>query len=609
MDMPPPIIQYDLTYTERWALDPARLHDAWDHCHAVATLQGNVNRKEPRLYVRAIRQPESGDVNLDDWWLDRLRAKGAWLEKRPIHALPQDIEGLVRQFRDDIQGLVVYDASVPATSNVASTAAGVDRLIAVRWDPRPDSLYSRLRAMGLPVKTWLIHEDGAPMFTGKGTIPETGEPSSGSAKNDAYRWAAAKYLENGRCSTDAMGYYIDAAWLRNPNASTFWNHTLTNHDYFVAKRSFFFDLSPWADEPATDDPNQPLGTDLETLQRILGAAAKRNDGKRMMHIGGFIPWAFKYSELAGSRHEGVPSEWEFVRIISQYNAYLDADALGLCSMANASFYRFQPLPPYPEEKPIHPDRHLDETGKPKPKHYVTFYVGDYDAASWLYQMLPRLWEDPARGSVPMGWAFNPNLAERFPAAFWHTRYTRSPNDVFMAGDSGAGYVNPSLLEEPRPSGLPSGVALWEKHNRAWYKKFGLGITGFVIDGYAPPMPKSVLDAYARFSPRGTVAQKIPELSLHNGMPLLRMTRDLDHDPRTAARQVVEMLTGNGPSFHIFRAVLKSPSWYRDVVKTVQAEHPDAEIVDPYTLMDVARHHLEEEQDTPGRPGSSVPQNQ
>ena len=42
----------------------------------------------------------------------------------------------------------------------------------------------------------------------------------------------------------------DAAWLKAPRKSIFWNHTLTNHDYFVAKRSFLFDLCPGGDEPA-----------------------------------------------------------------------------------------------------------------------------------------------------------------------------------------------------------------------------------------------------------------------------------------------------------------------------------------------------------------------
>lgn len=577
---------YDLTYAERMA-DAGAVADAWDQCHVVVSLQGLVNRKGPRLYIRAVRSPEAGDFNLDDWWLERLRQPGGWMAHRTFEPVP-NLEALIKRYRNEVKGLVVYDANVPATSNVASTIAGVESLLPVRWDSRPDSLFHRLQAMGLPVKRWLVKPDGAPMFTGKGTIPDTGEPSSGSAKNDAYRWACAKYLESGRCASDALGFYIDAAWLRDPKRSSFWNHTLTNHDYFIGRKAFFFDLSPWDDEPATDDPGQPLGADLATLRRILAATAKRNAGKRMTHIGGFIPWAWKYSELAGSRHEGVPSEWEFVRVISGYNAYLDADALGIGAMANASFFRHQPLPKYASEretvaKARGPVPELDRS-----KRYVTFYVGDWDSAAWLYQMLPTRWNDSKRGSVPLGWAFNPNLAERFPAAFVYTRETRSANDCFVAGDTGAGYINPSLLEPPRGSGLPSGTALWEKHCRGWYERFGLSITGFVIDGYAPPMPDAVLDAYSRFSPDGIVAQKVPPLSVHNGMPLLRMSDDLDHDPAKAAATIISRLDGPAPTFHQFRAVIKPPSWYADVVSRVKAVRPDVEFQDPYTFFGLMR---------------------
>lgn len=585
---PAPIIRYDLTPAERMAADGSMLRDAWDQVHVVAALQGIVNRERPTLYVRAVRNHESGNILLDDWWLDVLRADGAWLSGRPVEDEP-DLDALLRRFRDRVKGLVVYDERVPATSNLASTIAGLNDYLPVRYDPRPGSLYRRLaETHGFAVKSRLLREDGSPLFTGKGTIPHTGEPSTGSAKNDAYLWGIARFVETGRCSADTLAYYLDAAWLKNPEASSFWNHTLTNHDFFISRRAFFFDLSPWDDEPATDDPVQRPGTDRRTMERLLAATAKVNGGRRMVHVGGFTPWAFKYTDLVGGKHGGVETEWKTVEILAARNAYLDADALSLSAMANASFFAHQPLPDQPPERArINPP-----SGLPEARHYVAFYVGDWDSTAWLYQMLPTLWEDERRGDVPLTWALNPNLAIRFPAAFDYTRKTRTQNDFFMTGDSGAGYVNPSLLAAPRPSGLPDAVALWERHNRPWYARFGLSITGFVIDGFAPPMPESVLSAYARFSPDGVVAQKVPPLSLHNGTPVLRMGDDLPHDPEEAARLIVSRLDGAGPSFHMFRAVIRRPSWYADVAGRVRAAKPEAEIVDAYTLMALAKRHLE-----------------
>jgi hypothetical protein len=39
----------------------------------------------------------------------------------------------------------------------------------------------------------------------------------------------------------------------------------TNHDFIVANKGFFIDLSIWGDETPNDDPLQPLGTDRKTL--------------------------------------------------------------------------------------------------------------------------------------------------------------------------------------------------------------------------------------------------------------------------------------------------------------------------------------------------------
>ena len=37
------------------------------------------------------------------------------------------------------------------------------------------------------------------------------------------------------------------------------------------------------------------------------------------------------------------------------------------------------------------------------RHYVVWHMGDYDSAAWMYQNLPRIWNDPRRGEVPLAW--------------------------------------------------------------------------------------------------------------------------------------------------------------------------------------------------------------
>jgi hypothetical protein len=136
---------YDLTPTLSANLaDPVQTARVWDEAHAVATLQGIVNRTAPRLYLRYV---EHDGVNIDDYWLRHLRAEGRWLSGRAVRPIT-GLEALVEHFRADLAGAVVYDPRLPALSNVASTIAGVENLIAIRHDPAPGSAYDRLVVHG-----------------------------------------------------------------------------------------------------------------------------------------------------------------------------------------------------------------------------------------------------------------------------------------------------------------------------------------------------------------------------------------------------------------------------------------------------------------------------
>ena len=118
---------------------------------------------------------------------------------------------------------------------------------------------------------------------------------------------------------------------------------LSNHDYFIARRAFFFDLSPWGDEAPVDDPQQTVGRDQQTMLQLLRALHDRAP-RSVIKIGGFPPWPYKYTTHGGAgKHDGVPTEWEFTRLISQFNAYHEADAAGPGAMANASFFAHYPL--------------------------------------------------------------------------------------------------------------------------------------------------------------------------------------------------------------------------------------------------------------------------
>lgn len=596
------IIVYDLKYLNQLDINHSyNIRTIWDHVHTLATLQGIVNRKKPRLYLFYV---ENAGINIDRYWWNKYRQPGKWLHNRDTIIYDNIIE-LISTLKNDIQGAVIYDPNVASTSNVASAIAGIEDVVAVRYDTTSNSLYRKLIMSGprLPVKVRLIGEDGKSIFSGEGFIPGTNRPSSGSPKNDAYLWFVEHYLKKGKCNSRYGAYYIDQYWMTRPSATRLNHHTLTNHDFFVSKKAFFFDLSPWSDEKATDEINQAIGTDVNTLKEMLLLAHQQNDnGNEFTYIGGFPPWAFKYTRHAGGKHEDVPTEWEYSRIISAFNAFKDADAIGYGALANASFWQHYPLKKeYPQKWVRREDLirkgYLSSAGNfnPLKKNFFIFYVGDYDASSWLYQTTPNIWDHPMRGKVPLMWCISPVLEERVPMALEYRRETATSNDYFAASDNGAGYLMPGMLQDPRPvSGLPDATAAWAKHNLPYYKRWGLTITGFIIDGEAPGLNKNGLDAYATFSPNGIVPQKVPLTMLHGQMPVLRADLDVNHDdPAEAARVIVARIKQRKIPFHWFRNILKSPQWYADVVTEIKKLDPDIVLLDAPTFFELYRIYLSE----------------
>src|SRR3546814_11132688 len=82
---------------------------------------------------------------------------------------------------------------------MCALVTGVQTCALPIYDTTEGSLYRRLVLEGprIPVKIWLLRENGESMFTGQGIIPGTTIPSTGSAKNDAYRWYMERYMKKG----------------------------------------------------------------------------------------------------------------------------------------------------------------------------------------------------------------------------------------------------------------------------------------------------------------------------------------------------------------------------------------------------------------------------
>jgi hypothetical protein len=607
-----PIYRLDLTGLNALDLkDPAAARLAWDTLQAATSIQGIVNRDGANLFIR--HMPET-----DDFWWNYLRDENGWLKGRPVVEV-SDVADLLRRLAPQLKGAVLYKEEVHATANLASTIAGVEDRLSLRYDPSPNSVYSRLSQLPEFPKDVLklFREDGSPMFTGKGKIPDTDRDSTGSAKNDAYLWAKARYLDAGKCSSEYLSYFIDSYWLTAPFECDLFNSTMANHDFFIAQRAFFFDLGMWPDEPQVDDPGQKPGTDLLTLQAIL-KSMHQSAGDRIFIVGGFVPWVWKYCgpgegwKGSGGKHGPVASEWQYAKTISAYNGIMDADAIGFSGLANASFYQHFPLKKhYPQNpKPTVADLKarglILPDGSVKPAAYVTFYMGDYDAASWLCQFVPKWWADPQHGKVICNWGFNPNLDRRVPHVMDYVRTHQAATDWFISGD---GYLNPGMLAAPRlDPEVKDGWDAWVRFNREYYDRYDLTVSGFVIEGAAPQMGERGLDEYAKFSPDGmlllTDNTTFGHIALHRGtMPYIRHRKDLTpEDPAKAGPELAATVAAEqkdfpgGTQFLMVRTILKSPTWHAETMAAAQAAPGGGRIdfVDAYTFFLLMKTHLEQQ---------------
>ncbi len=408
------LVVLDLTEIGSWdvAGSPEAALRMYDLLHAAACFQGILNRNGPRLMLRLYE-------DVDDFWPAFSGKMGPGCKREHHHS----------------QERWPSEDSFLRSREMFSAA----RSRACRWDPafpRPRTSPPRPPASkSLPVRAGggyrVLADSGesssqtaldlAGKFTGSGLIPDS---ETGPRQREVRAYSGPKpYLDYGRANARCLGYWLDAFWLKHPGRMPWWENCLSNHDWIVRNRGFLFDLSNWGDESPQDDPGQPVGTDLETFRAILLSAYNRCGG-RMIHVSGFTPWAFKYTDHAQPKgsHEPVPTEWEVVRVLSAYNAYLDADAHGLSAMSNASLWTGMPQPdryvqnPPPTRSDLVRRGYLSDDGQLAPFGFTLFYIGDFDSAAWLTRRLPDLWGDPVRGSVPMGWAFT-RMSARNPAAF------------------------------------------------------------------------------------------------------------------------------------------------------------------------------------------------
>ncbi|MCD9018831.1 carbohydrate-binding protein [Parachryseolinea silvisoli] len=153
------------------------------------------------------------------------------------------------------------------------------------------------------------------------------------------------------------------------------------------------------------------------------------------------------------------------------------------------------------------------------KIYVAFIISDGDNLQYVEHLMRKLWNNPDRGSVPIGWTVSPAMVDAMPGALNFYHQTATTNDNLISGPSGYGYAYPNNF--PNQPSLDQFVVKTEEYNR----RAGLRVLT-VWNTITGGINQNVGQSYATYAPSllGLTAQNTGgPLSIYNqslpGFPL------------------------------------------------------------------------------------------
>ena len=603
----------------------------YDYYRLIHTLQGLVNRDfgmdskhTSVMYTIDYTDANSDRGDVDATWLDYIDDSDSILRKSSAAEVGDGLTQVsitswstfYNTFKDVIKscGIVLWDGNVPATANVATTICGLDGYLPVLAS---SPLHTELVNAGVPVKLNLVG-----MFKNgqQGTnITGTSVASTGSAKNDAYIWAVNKYFN--RCSSQYLGYVLDgAATLRGYSAyadhitakQCGWNGVigvvkgaqLANHDYFIARRMFLFDLLPYGGEAASDDPAQvngqaSIGADLATLKFILQRRYERANGAFGQLIG-FPPWWGKYAkEISLGNQPATYLEWVFTELITCYNVAKEADAAQPSEMSNGSVY-YKCVPK--KSSYTNTTAPMENFGYDQNTFYYTIYVGDYDSSAWLKYNVPTFFSDSRRGTLALMWSINPNLSYRVPMVFDYMYEKKTAKDYFVGGDGGAGYIIPEALfhdsplaymGEKRPSGNAAAGTIFANYSKPFYNRYGMNMTGFIINGAQHAITRNVASSISSYSPllNFTNCHYTPNVR-YNNTYFVHCQNQVFPGQYDVMYSHASSYMGSGINFSAYRTVGLTPTEISDLVlgfnSYAESKGMNVRYLDPITYYYVLR---------------------
>jgi hypothetical protein len=331
------------------------------------------------------------------------------------------------------------------------------------------------------------------------------------------------------------------AWIGGPSSGP--RHGI--RDLVVARRGFAFQANP--------------ESDASTVQKILGAFPALT-----------AVYGYPCLDDQISGQSGVPAcEPAGVGEISRAGKFLVPTDLAANLSVDSWFRPLAEHPPWSSSPAP-----LDPT-----KTYVTFVISDGDNVGaneeWL---LEHQWADPARGTIPMGISISPRLSLLAPRIYDYFVHTLTPNDVLVAGPSGAGYVYPGL--DPDLSG-------YLDQTRRLMALSGLRAVWILDNGYAySPSPQTVQSYVEALHPPaiftdyfGATFPNPPATYLSEGVPVIHAVWGPDVTTTTWRVEGAAYTYPTRPAF-VFVALNTWTMGFTQARQVMQALGPSYEVVRP-----------------------------
>lgn len=478
----------------------------------LTSLEGLVNRKQPRLYLDWPQLSDESDDAVNQAWLEQLKAKGVRIvdvTSIPFH--------LIDKYKSDIHGAIVYDVEVPDTINLASTMAGIsDAVLATEdlarrfnisiledlrgrfrdkyevyehayrnvWPNVTDRLITAIKPISTTLfanRTW-------------GTLLKANSSVTDSSNNGTYTVDLSRFINDSGTiyinisdafTADGYGpsvYHVSVTSDGNETIADFRPGT-------DAEDPFLFDDggSHLADYPGGwrfadgtssiiykfDYPSQAtrLAITLSMWNQFKVSASASTPGYQKVNaifrdyiVGTAAPCIW----LDSNRPREAALLDSLLQRFQPNTAYLgwfpNGDEMaGVTQLARngayvaATDFYFNPTvfsgvrPGDQYRQPPKPE----SSPRPLPRNstnkiFLSLVYLEGDNIQYNQRRMFTHWNDAARGTVPLGWTISPLLRDIGPGILSYYHETSTENDLLVAGPDGAGYTYPGVW--PRGGG-------------------------------------------------------------------------------------------------------------------------------------------------------------